>query len=112
MTHDIESLKLGIKIGILDLQQQGLDLFLMSYCSVFGVELEKIKSPSLGEEIISEIQSVLGANCDNETLAAALEAAGGMIENSKSNFQAIFDNKSMLLSIQYRDWETDRKSVV
>jgi len=100
MRNDLESLELDIKIGILDLQQNGFDLFLMSYCAVFGVELDKIKSPSLGEEIISEIQKLLSVNGDDEALAATLEAVKGLIENSKSNFQTIFDYKSMLLSKQ------------
>ena len=53
MKPDIEVTKVNIKIGVLDLQQKGLDLLLMAYCGVFGVELERIKSPTLGDEIIS-----------------------------------------------------------
>lgn len=100
MASDIETTKLHIKVAIQDLQEKGFDLVLLAYCGVFDVELDLVRSTSLGDAIICAIQRMLGEESDEEMLAAVLEATQGMIDNSMVNLQTICDYQSMLSSKQ------------
>lgn len=112
---ELKDVAFKIRQAVARLQESNERVHLFALGGVFGVDFENIGAVDFGDQLIDaaelrlrtdssgklrDIQSIFGPNESKRVRLAIFEAMLGMIENSLSNAEIVFEHKNVLLSKQ------------